>query len=303
MSSGRVTRSKKSTGNDEEKTEVDLTANILIPPPAAAKTTRKRKKNVEISYDDARENAAEIKSEYFKTAEEKWTPPNWKEVLQNIRKMRGSFDAPVDTMGCEQCINEQSSEKDQRYHALISLMLSSQTKDQVTFAAMQRLKEHGLTIDNILNTDEATLGKIIIPVGFWKTKAKYIKDTSKILKEKYNGDIPNTAELLCTLPGVGPKMAYLCMKSAWGIVSGIGVDTHVHRIVNRLKWLPKPTKTPEATRLALEAWLPEELWHEINLLLVGFGQQICKPVGPKCNECLNLNLCPSANQASPKKKK
>jgi len=74
-----------------------------------------------------------------------------------------------------------------------------------------------------------------------------------------------------------------------------GVDTHVHRIANRLRWVETPTKNPEATRVGLESWLPAELWSEINLLLVGFGQQICKPVRPKCGECLNASICPSAS--------
>lgn len=72
----------------------------------------------------------------------------------------------------------------------------------------------------------------------------------------------------------------------------LGVDTHVHRISNRLGWVPKATKTPEATRVALESWLPTELWNEVNNLMVGFGQQVCKPVNPLCNTCLNKTLCP-----------
>lgn len=87
-------------------------------------------------------------------------------------------------------------------------------------------------------------------------KADYIKDASKICAEKYNGDIPPTVEELVKLPGVGPKMAHITMNVAWGQVTGIGVDTHVHRISNRLGWVKKPTKVPEETRLAVESWLP-----------------------------------------------
>ncbi|XP_054921748.1 endonuclease III-like protein 1 isoform X2 [Dermacentor andersoni] len=125
-----------------------------------------------------------------------------------------------------------------------------------------------------------------------KNKAKHLKQTAKVLLEKYDGDIPDSVEGLCSLPGVGPKMAYLAMSCGWGHTVGIGVDTHVHRISNRLGWLPAPTKTPEQTRKALEAWLPRELWDEVNHLLVGFGQTVCKPVGPKCSTCLNMELCP-----------
>lgn len=81
------------------------------------------------------------------------------------------------------------------------------------------------------------------------------------------------------------------------------MDTHVHRIVNRLHWVPQPTTTPESTRINLEKWLPIELWSEINLLFVGFGQQICKPTSPQCNQCLNKKICPSANLINKKKKK
>lgn len=89
-----------------------------------------------------------------------------------------------------------------------------------------------------------------------QNKAKHLKQTAKVLLEKYDGDIPDSVEGLCSLPGVGPKMAYLAMSCGWGHTVGIGVDTHVHRISNRLGWLPAPTKTPEQTRKALEAWLP-----------------------------------------------
>ena len=101
-------------------------------------------------------------------------------------------------------------------------MLSSQTKDQVTFAAMDRLKTHGLTVQSILDISESDLGQIIIPVGFWKKKATYIKKTTQILRDQYNDDIPDTIEKLCQLPGVGPKMAYITMNVAWGQNSGIG---------------------------------------------------------------------------------
>ncbi|XP_063229476.1 endonuclease III-like protein 1 isoform X2 [Bacillus rossius redtenbacheri] len=228
----------------------------------------------------------------FEDKKSKWEPLHWQEVLRNIREMRKAKDAPVDDMGCDKCMEDDAPPKVRRYQSLISLMLSSQTKDQVTFAAMQRLRQHGLTVPGVLATDDETLGRLIYPVGFWKTKVKYIKRTSQILKEEYDEDIPGSVEELCKLPGVGPKMAHLCMNVAWGLLTGIGVDTHVHRISNRLGWLPKPTKAPEATRKALESWLPRQLWDEVNHLLVGFGQQVCRPVGPACTSCLNRDICP-----------
>jgi len=131
-------------------------------------------------------------------------------------------------------------------------------------------------------------------VGFHNLKTKYIKQTAEILRDKWNSDIPDTIEGLVSLPGVGPKMGYLTLSAAWGRTEGIGVDVHVHRIVNLWKW--HKTQTPEQTRAALESWLPKEKWHDINNLLVGFGQTICLPVGRKCGNCklADRGLCPSA---------
>ncbi|XP_019368127.1 PREDICTED: endonuclease III-like protein 1 [Gavialis gangeticus] len=225
-----------------------------------------------------------------------WEPQDWRQQLAHIRAMRHARDAPVDRLGADQCFDRGAPPEVRRYQVLLSLMLSSQTKDEVTSAAMLRLREHGLTVDNILQTDDAALGRLIYPVGFWRNKVKYIKQTTAILKEQYGSDIPRTVKELVKLPGVGPKMAHLAMNIAWNDISGIGVDTHVHRIANRLKWVKKETRTPEATRVALEDWLPRDLWSEINWLLVGFGQQTCLPVGPRCADCLNQALCPAAKR-------
>lgn len=177
-------------------------------------------------------------------------------------------------------------------------MLSSQTKDTTTAVAMRRLQNElpppGLTLENILEVDPVRLNELIYGVGFHNNKTRYIKATALILREKYNNDIPDTIDGLISLPGVGPKMGYLCLSAAWGRTEGIGVDVHVHRITNLWRW--HKTKTPEETRAALESWLPKEKWHDINHLLVGFGQTICLPVGRKCGECTlsEKGLCPSA---------
>lgn len=221
-----------------------------------------------------------------------WMPANWKSTLENIKEMRKHKTAPVDEMGCHKCADPNASDAVFRYQCLLALMLSSQTKDQVTHAAMKRLISYGCTPSIITATPNDVIIKLIHPVGFANKKADYIKKTTVILLDKYNGDIPKTIDELCNLPGVGPKMAHICMQIAWGEISGIGVDTHVHRISNRLNWVKKPTKTPEDTRKELEDWLPKNLWNDINHLLVGFGQEICLPRFPKCTECLNKNICP-----------
>ncbi|XP_065318329.1 endonuclease III-like protein 1 [Gordionus sp. m RMFG-2023] len=179
----------------------------------------------------------------------------------------------------------------QKFQTLVALMLSSQTKDQITAEVMGRINSLGLTPFKFSKMSLKDIQNIIYPIGFYKVKSKYIYSTSNILLEKYDGDIPNNFKDLLELPGVGPKMALLAMKIAWNETVGIAVDTHVHRLSNRMG-LVKSAKNPEQTRNQLESWLPKEYWSSINHLLVGFGQQICTPISPKCSQCLNTTLCP-----------
>ena len=146
----------------------------------------------------------------------------------------------------------------------------------------------------MLALEPPALNAFINKVGFHNLKTKYIKQTAEILRDKWNSDIPDTIQGLVSLPGVGPKMAYLTLSAAWGRDEGIGVDVHVHRITNLWGW--HKTQQPEQTRAALESWLPRDKWHDINNLLVGFGQTICLPVGRKCGDCklADRGLCPSA---------
>jgi len=220
-------------------------------------------------------------------------PENWKEVYNKISEMRKEKEAPVDTMGCAS-FKKDCDPKEGRVNTLWSLMLSSQTKDAMTAAAMKNLVESGSTVPDILAYSDAVLDEKISKVGFHNKKVGYLKATAKILHDKYDDDIPDTIEGMLALPGVGPKMAYLLMTHAWNKTMGIGVDVHVHRISNRLGWVH--TNTPEETRLALEGWLPKEYWGQggVNKLLVGFGQTVCLPVGPKCGQCKVNDLCPSA---------
>ncbi|KAJ8493735.1 hypothetical protein OPV22_015456 [Ensete ventricosum] len=205
-------------------------------------------------------------------------PANWEEVLDGIRKMRFADSAPVETMRHERSASL-IPPKEQRFAVLISSLLSSQTKEAVTNGAVQRLSEKGLLdADAIVRTDEATMASLIYPVGFYLRKAHHMKKVAEICLEKYGGDIPNSVNELLALPGVGPKIAHLVMIMGWNNVQGICVDTHVHRICNRLGWVSRPgtrqkTLNPEQTRVSLETWLPKDLWDPINPLLVGFGSR------------------------------
>lgn len=233
-------------------------------------------------------------------------PANWEQMYSTTAEMRKRVLAPVDTMGCESLAEESRSPLDRRLQTLIALMLSSQTKDTVTAVAMKNLQENlpgGFNLQSLLDVEPEELNRLIAKVGFHNNKTSYIKQVAPILRDQFGGDIPDTIEGLVSLKGVGPKMAYLTMSAAWGRDEGIGVDVHVHRITNLWGW--HKTANPEQTRAELESWLPKDKWHDINHLLVGFGQTICLPVGRKCGDCelSSMGLCPSAVKSSPVKKR
>ena len=164
-------------------------------------------------------------------------PAGWRDEWRLIKELRKDRTAVVDTMGCERLADPKASEKDRRYHVLVSLMLSSQTKDTVNAAVMGALKARGLSVKRILDeTTEDELHELIKPVGFHNVKTKNIRRATQILRDEYDEDVPNTMEALLALPGVGPKMALLVLKCAFDITAGISVDTHVHRISNQLGW-------------------------------------------------------------------
>ncbi|EPS98376.1 hypothetical protein FOMPIDRAFT_1126762 [Fomitopsis schrenkii] len=230
-------------------------------------------------------------------------PARWREAYDKIKEMRTNVTAPVDTMGAGAAQLGESVPKNKRFATLVSLMLSSQTRDEVTSAAVHKLREAvggSLNVDAVLTTDDKVISDAICKVGFWRRKTNYIRRTARRLQADYGGDIPKTVDELCSLPGVGPKMAILALHVGWKINAGVGVDVHVHRVTNRLGWHDPPTKTPEATRLNLESWIPEDLRPTFTGLLVGFGQTICLPVNPRCTSCvLSDGLCPAASKSAP----
>lgn len=172
---------------------------------------------------------------------------------------------------------------------LIGTILSLRTKDKTTEEAANRLFSVIKSPEDILKLREEEIEKLIYPVGFYKRKAKQIKEIAKTLIEKYGGKVPNNLEELLSIKGVGRKTANLVITEAFDDY-GICVDTHVHRISNRLGWVK--TKTPEQTEMELRKILPKKYWKKINPILVTFGQNICKPVSPLCSKCPIEAYCP-----------
>jgi endonuclease-3 len=202
-------------------------------------------------------------------------------VLAFVKDDIKEFSLPIVTLHAQH--------KQDPYRVLIATMLSLRTKDQVTAVACERLFAVADTPQAMLKLPEATLSKLIYPVGFYKTKAKAILETSRRVIDEFGGAVPKDIDVLCTLPGVGRKTANLVLTLGHRIPA-MCVDTHVHRISNRFGYVE--TKTPEKTEVALRAKLPKEHWMSYNDLLVSFGQHRCFPVSPKCSTCPVRKLCP-----------
>jgi endonuclease-3 len=162
----------------------------------AKKLNRKRKLEVKIECPTEFEDESKEKLARNTVPAPKWIPMHWRAQLENIKAMRSSRDAPVDTVGCSMLADKDVLPEVHRYQVLISLMLSSQTKDQVVAEAMGKLKDHGLSIETVRETPLKDIEQMIYPVGFWKRKAVYIKNTTELLAKNYNGDIPSTLEEL-----------------------------------------------------------------------------------------------------------
>ena len=243
----------------------------------------------------------------FRLAPDAPGPPGWTAIYNAVVAMRALVVAPVDTMGCERIPealgDAAAAPREFRFRLLVLLMLSLQTRDEVTHAAVRRLHQHclaqgyarGLSLEAVLRTPEHTVDALVSKVGFHTRKASYLKRTCLLLQLQFGGEVPRTIADVVSLPGVGPKMGYLLLQRAWGLCDGIGVDVHLHRLAVMWRWAPG-SKSPEQTRVALERWLPPALWAEVNPLLVGFGQTVCPPQGRKCDIC---RLAPQCGGASP----
>jgi endonuclease-3 len=182
----------------------------------------------------------------------------------------------------------ESSQEDP-FEVLIGTMLSAQTRDSVTAAASARLFRVARTPKTMAKLTAKQMEKLIYPVSFYRHKARHVIETCRILVERYNGQVPGTMEELLALPGVGRKTANLVLILSFKSLKNICVDTHVHRISNRLGWVA--TRTPEETEQALYKATDSRWWPYINLYLVTWGQNVCRPLYPRCDECVIYEHC------------
>lgn len=174
------------------------------------------------------------------------------------------------------------------FEILISTLLSLRTKDEVTAAATERLFALASTPAQMLELSEAQIQKAIYPVGFYRNKARTIRYVCRELIDRFDSKVPETLDELLSLKGVGRKTANLVVSLGFN-GAGLCVDTHVHRISNRLGYVR--TKTPEETEFALRAKLPAEYWYRYNTLLVAFGRNTCRPISPLCSTCPIAAFC------------
>jgi len=201
------------------------------------------------------------------------------EVMKILRGEYGKWDQPI--------VTEIAQQRDP-FRVLISTLISLRTKDEVTRTAAARLFQMADSPAGMVRLQPEAIEKAIYPAGFYRTKAKNILKVSWLLLKQTGGRVPDDIEELLLLPGVGRKTANLVVTLGYG-KPGICVDTHVHRISNRLGYVR--TRNPEKTEFALRERLPEEYWIEYNDLLVTFGQNLCTPISPHCSRCALSHLC------------
>ena len=205
-------------------------------------------------------------------------PSELTNVIRVLREIADKYDPPL-------------AEKENRrspFRILVGVLLSSRTKDSTTGPAVARLFEKASTPKAIAKMDERRIEELIFPVGFYRTKARNLKATARMLVDEFNSKVPQTIQELLSMPGIGRKSANLILSVAFGIPA-ICVDTHVHRITNR--WGYVETNDPFHTEMALREKLPKRYWIEINRLLVIYGQNVCTPQSPRCSVCRIERYC------------
>jgi endonuclease-3 len=180
--------------------------------------------------------------------------------------------------------------KEDPFQILIGTLLSARTQDATTHAASTRLFKVARTSRTMAKLSVKQIEKLIYPVSFYRNKSRFVKATCEALVQRFGGKVPATLEELVTLPGVGRKTANLVMIVGFRSLKNICVDTHVHRISNRMGWVR--TREPHETEMALYKATEERWWPYINLYLVTWGQNVCRPVYPRCGKCALAPECP-----------
>ena len=204
----------------------------------------------------------------------------FKEMIR-ILKRHLKNDVPVVTRIAQQ-------ERKDPFLILVGTLLSLRTRDELTEKVMERLVQKARTPEELLRIPTGELQKLIYPVGFYRNKSRTLLNVSRIISDDYHGRVPDSIDELLTIKGIGRKTANLVVSEAYG-KPGICVDTHVHRISNRIGAVT--TKNPHQTEEALRKILPKEYWIIYNTLMVTFGKRICSPVSPYCTQCPIVKLC------------
>jgi endonuclease-3 len=241
-----------------------------------------------------------------KTAGKTGKAPDWDGIVKTLEKWRkaaqskaGAGELPAaEAIGQEQAASQERGDpsvttvaehyRRDPWAVLASTILSLRTKDEVTLVRSRALLARAPTPKALLPIPEDELAQLIYPVGFYRTKAQNLRRIAAIITETSKGQVPADMDLLLALPGVGRKTANLVLTEAFDM-DGICVDVHVHRINNRLGVLE--SKNPEETEMILREILPKKYWKRINLLLVLYGQRVCRPVSPFCSRCVIPEHC------------
>ena len=210
-------------------------------------------------------------------------------AIRNVGPVMRALARAIDGLELPAVEKISETQEEDPFQVLIATLLSARTQDATTLAASTRLFKVARTPRTMATLTVRQIERLIYPVSFYRHKARHVRATSRILVDRFDGRVPATMEELLTLPGVGRKTANLVLILAFESLGNICVDTHVHRISNRLGWVR--TKTPDETEQALYRATDRRWWPYINLYLVTWGQNICRPVSPRCDECVIRPWC------------
>lgn len=208
-------------------------------------------------------------------------------LVDRVMRTLGRAITGLELPAVEKISTEQAEDP---FQILIATLLSARTQDATTHAASTRLFRRARTPRSMNALPVREIERLIYPVSFYRNKARHVKACCDTLMTRFGGRVPSTLEELVTLPGVGRKTANLVMILAFKSRRNICVDTHVHRIANRLGWVR--TAMPEETEQELYRVTEERWWSRLNLYLVTWGQNVCRPLSPRCGECVIAADCP-----------